>query len=167
MDTDSKTYNVVATRTFETPIERVWQAWSKPEIVMQWWGPNGFTCPRADMDFREGGTSLVCMRAPQEYGGGSMYNTWTYNKIVPHQSIEFVQRFTDENGTMMEPSAVGIPPGVPSSVRHVISFGQVGDNRTEMTVTEYGYTSEEARNISMMGMEQCLDKMMAAVSQTA
>ena len=66
----SETYNVVVTRTFDAPVERVWQAWSEPQLVMQWWGPTGFTCPKADLDFREGGTSLVCMRAPQEYGGG-------------------------------------------------------------------------------------------------
>jgi uncharacterized protein YndB with AHSA1/START domain len=160
----SETYNVVVTRIFDAPVERVWRAWSEPQLVMQWWGPTGFTCPKADMDFREGGTSLVCMRAPQEYGGGDFFNTWAYNKIVPYQSIEFATRFTDQNGTPLEPSAVGIPPGVPSSVQHVITFRPIGEGQTEMTVTEYGYTLEEARNLSKMGMEQCIDKMAAALA---
>ena len=164
---EPETYNVVVTRTFDVPVERVWQAWRDPEVVKQWWGPTGFTCPRADMDFREGGTSLVCMRAPQEYGGADLYNTWTYEKIVPHQSIEFIQKFTDENGTPLEPSAVGIPPGVPFSVRHVIIFRRTGDDHTKMTVTEYGYTLEEARKLSKMGMEQCIDKMTAALAKKA
>jgi hypothetical protein len=49
---------------------------------MQWWGPEGFTCPVAKMDFREGGTSLVCMSSP-EYG--DLYSNWEYQKIVPMQ----------------------------------------------------------------------------------
>ena len=74
---------------------------------------------------------------------------------------------SDENGTPLQPWLVGIPPGVPASVRHIITFRRTGSNLTEMTVTEYGYTLEEARNLSKMGMEQCIDKMMAAVAKTA
>ena len=59
MTRDSQTHDVVVTRRFDAPVERAWNAWSDPEDVRQWWGPTGFTCPRADMDFREGGTSLV------------------------------------------------------------------------------------------------------------
>ena len=39
------------------------------------WGPNGFTSPCAEIDFREGGISLVCMRAPEEMGGQDLYST--------------------------------------------------------------------------------------------
>lgn len=158
-----KTHNVVVTRLFDASIEQVWNAWSDPEQVMQWWGPTGFTSPRAEMDFREGGTSLVCMRAPQEYGGQDMYNTWTYQKIAPMQQIEFVQHFSDERGTQVDPSTLGLPPGVRYEVPHSVTFQAVGDNQTEMTVTEYGYPSEEIVAISKAGMEQCLDKMAALV----
>ena len=94
-----KKRDVVVTRVFDAPIEQAWKAWSEPEYVMQWWGPTGFTCPLAEMDFREGGTSLVCMRAPKEFGGQDMYNTWTYRKIVPMQSIEFIQNLADKEVT--------------------------------------------------------------------
>jgi hypothetical protein len=43
----------------------------------------------------------------------------------------------------------------------VITFKAVGEGRTEMTVTEHGYTTEQARDLSKAGMEQCLDKMAA------
>lgn len=56
-----------------------------------------FTSPLAKMDFREGGVSLVCMRAPKEFGGFDMYNTWTYTKIVPHERIEFTLNFSDKD----------------------------------------------------------------------
>ena len=163
---DSETYNVVVTRVFDAPFQRVWEAWSDPDDVKQWWGPIGFTCPLAQMDFREGGTSLVGMRAPQEYGGQDLYNTWTYNKIEPHGRIEFIHRFTGQNGTMLDPAQIGIPPGVPKEVRHVILFKALDKNQTEMTVTEYGYATAEARDLSKLGMEQCLDKMAGIFSKT-
>lgn len=165
MTDNSQSHNVVVTRLFEAPLERVWRAWSEPDDVRRWWGPTGFTCPLAEMDFREGGTSLIGMRAPQEFGGQEMYNTWTYTRIEPKQRIEFIHRFTDRNRTVLDPAQIGIPPGVPKEVRHVIRFGELDGERTEMTVTEYGYTSEQARDLSKVGMEQCLDKMAVIFSK--
>ncbi len=111
MSRDDQTFNVVVTRSFDAPVHEVWRAWSEPSYVKQWWGPAGFTCPLADMDFREGGTSLVCMRAPQEYGGMELYNTWTYSRIEPDHLIEFVMRFTDKDRANLDPAQAGIPPG--------------------------------------------------------
>jgi uncharacterized protein YndB with AHSA1/START domain len=128
----TQTFDVVVTRIFDAPVEEVWKAWSDPEYVKRWWGPAGFTSPSAEMDFRVGGASLVCMRAPEEYGGQDMYHTWTYTRIDPQERIEFVSNFADEDG-----------------------------GRTEITVTEYGYTTERACDLSKAGMEQCLDKMAA------
>ena len=156
---DQKQNVVVVTRVFDVPVERVWRAWSDSDHVMQWWGPAGFTCPLAKMDFREGGTSLVCMRAPREFGGQDFYNTWTYSRIDPKKRIDFIHHFTDQYGRMLDPAQVGIPPGVPREVRHIITFEETDRDQTEMTVTEYGYTSEQARDLSKLGMEQCLDKM--------
>jgi uncharacterized protein YndB with AHSA1/START domain len=153
------TYDVVVTKVFDAPRGQVWKAWSESKLVRQWWGPKGFTCPLANMEFREGGTSLVCMRAPKEYGGQDMYNTWTYQKITATESIEFVQHFTDKDGNKFEPSVLSLPPGIPESVRHLITFKAIGENKTEMTVTEYGYANQEVVTISKAGMEQCLDKM--------
>ena len=48
---------------------------------------------------------------------------------------------------------------------HVITFDAVGDNGTEMTVTEHGYTTELARDLSKAGMQQCLDKMAAIFAE--
>jgi uncharacterized protein YndB with AHSA1/START domain len=159
------TKNVVVTRVVDAPVEKVWSAWAEPELVKQWWGPTGFTAPVAEMDFREGGRSLVCMRAPAEYGGQDMYNTWTYRRIVPMQEIEFVQHFADKDGNRIDPASLGLPPGIPEEVRHVITFAGAAGNKTEMTVTEFGYPNDEIVAISKMGMEQCVDKMAAALRE--
>lgn len=158
----SKTYDVVVTRVFDAPVEQVWKAWSESDQVMRWWGPTGFTSPLAKMDFRVGGKSLVCMRAPKEFGGQDMFNTWTYQKIDPLERIEFILNFSDKNGNKLNPAKMGLPPGIPEDVPHVIIFRKLGDNKTEMTVTEYGYASPETVNMSKSGLEQCLDKMAAS-----
>jgi uncharacterized protein YndB with AHSA1/START domain len=152
------------TRVFDAPVEQVWRAWSDPAYVARWWGPVGFTVPVADMDFREGGTSLVCMSAP---GIGELYNTWRYQRIVPHERIEFVLNFTDASGTPLDPATVGIPAGVPNEVAHVVAFRPVDETRTQMTVTEHGYTTDEAVETSRLGLEQVLDKMAAIFTEPA
>jgi uncharacterized protein YndB with AHSA1/START domain len=159
MSTEPNKNNVVVTRVFEAPVEKVWNAWVEPEMVMQWWGPIGFTCPLAEMDFCEGGTSLLCMGAPQEFGGQDMYSTWTYTKIVPNERIEYIFNFSDKDGNKLNPAQLGVPAGVPEDGHHVVTFKDLGDNRTEMTVREHGYTSDQAHDISKSGLEQCVDKM--------
>ena len=42
------TFDVEVSREFDAPIERVWAAWTTPADLREWWGPEGFTCPRAE-----------------------------------------------------------------------------------------------------------------------
>jgi uncharacterized protein YndB with AHSA1/START domain len=156
------TRDMIISRRFEAPVERVWQAWTEPDQVRQWWGPAGFTAPLAEMDVREGGASLVCMRAPW---GQDFYNTWTYETIVPTARLDFVQRFADQHGNPIEPTTIGLPPDLPAVVPHRITFTAVDGNATELTVVESGYASESTVELSRMGMNQCLDKMATLVSE--
>lgn len=159
------THDVVSTRVFEAPAERVWRAWSEGEQVKRWWGPHGFTTPTADMDFREGGSSFVCMQAPDEMGGQLFCNTWTYTRIEPHDRIEFTLHFTDRDRNRIDPADMpGMPPGIPNSVPHVITFNALDDDRTEMTLTETGYTTQQAHDTSKAGLEQVLDKLAASLA---
>jgi uncharacterized protein YndB with AHSA1/START domain len=163
----TKIRNLTVTRVFEAPVATVWKAWSDSEHVMRWWGPSGFTSPVARMDFREGGKSLVCMRAPKEFGGQDMYNTWTYRKIVPLQIIEFILHFSDKDSNKLDPAKMGLPPGIPQDVPHVITFKSIDGGKTEMTITEYGYTTDQAHDLSKAGLEQSLDKMAASFKAAA
>ncbi|MBZ0283531.1 MAG: SRPBCC domain-containing protein [Anaerolineae bacterium] len=165
MSAETKKRDLIITRVFDVPVEQVWNAWSNSDQVMRWWGPTGFTCPVAKMDFREGGTSLVCMRAPKEFGGQDMYSTWTYQKIVPMQQIDFIQNFADENANQIDPITLGLPPDMPQKVRSLVIFKAIGNNRTEINITEFGYTSDQIIELSKAGMEQCLDKMAASFTE--
>jgi uncharacterized protein YndB with AHSA1/START domain len=159
----AKTHDLVVTRVFSAPVELVWKAWTDPEYVMRWWGPDYFSSPSAKIDFREGGTSLVCMRAPADFGGQDMYSTWVYQKIVPMQQIEFIQKLADENGDLIDPAVFGMPPEFPRDTRTVVTFKDLGNDKTEMTVTQYGMPTsdtEMGRNAEL-GLNQSIDKMIA------
>lgn len=154
---------LVVTRIFAAPVALVWQAWTDPNHLMKWWGPDHFTSPSAQMDVREGGMSLVCMRAPMEFGGQDMYSTWTYTNIVPFQRIEFIQNLADIDGNLVDPAVLGLPSEFPLDVRTVVTFKDLGNGQTEMTVTAYGMpdaSTELGRNATL-GWNQSLDKMAA------
>ena len=46
---------LVIERTFDAPRSLVFKAWTEPERLMRWWGPNGFTTVSCKMDLRTGG----------------------------------------------------------------------------------------------------------------
>ncbi len=158
MSTEPKKRDLVVTRVFDAPVEQVWKAWSDPEHVMRWWGPSGFTSPVAKMNFREGGTSLVCMSSP-EYG--DQYSTWQYRKIVPMQRIEYIHNLADKDGNKIDPTSIGMPADFPQDLRNLVTFKDLGDGKTELTVTEYNWTVGQLMEMSKMGLEQCLNKMAA------
>lgn len=163
----SATSEVVVVRELDASPDVAWRAWSEPTLIRQWWSPVGFTCPRADVDFRVGGTTRVTMQAPPDYGGFSLHNRWTYTAITEPSRIEFVSTFADADGNVIDPAAAGIPPGVPDEGPHVVDLEPLPGGRTRITVTEYGYTEEDARAQSQLGQEQCLDKMQALFSGSA
>ena len=55
---------------------------------------------------------------------------------------------------------------MPPEVRNVVTFKATGDNKTELTVTEYNWPVGQMMEMSRMGMEQCLDKMAASLAKT-
>jgi uncharacterized protein YndB with AHSA1/START domain len=65
---------IVITRVFDAPCELVFEAWTNPEHVVQWWGPRGFTTTIHEMDVRPGGVWRFVMHGPD----GTDYD----NKVV-------------------------------------------------------------------------------------
>jgi uncharacterized protein YndB with AHSA1/START domain len=149
---------IEVTRTFNAPVEMVWKVWTDPELVKRWWGPKYFISPVAKIDFREGGKSLVSMKAPKEMGGQEHFSIWEYVKIIPLQTIEFIQNLADEGGNKIDPTNVGMPPDCPLDIRTVVTFKAVESNKTEMTVTEYAEFGSIS-NFAQIGLEQSLEKM--------
>ncbi len=159
MSPEPEIRDLVFTRVFDAPVERVWKAWTDAEDVKYWWGPDRFTAPLARLEVRPGGTSLVCMRAPAEFGGQDMYSTWHYRDVVPLQRLVYLHNLADADGRTLDPVTLGLPPDFPQDVRNTITFKALSPTRTELTVTEHDWPVGQMREMSRLGMEQCLDKM--------
>jgi uncharacterized protein YndB with AHSA1/START domain len=150
--------DLVFTRVFDAPVERVWRAWTAAEDVRRWWGPDGFSAPVAEMDVREGGTTLVAMSSPEF---GTSYSTWQYREVKPLERLVYVHNLADKDGNKVDPAALGMPPDFPQDQTHSVRFKNLGDGRTELTMIEHGWTEGQMMELSRIGMEQCLDKMAA------
>lgn len=149
--------NLVITRVFDFPVELVWKAWTDPKLVMLWWGPTEYTSPRCEIDFREGGKYVFCMRAPEEHGGHELYSAGFYKKIVPMERIEFTQSMADKDGNIIDPAQAGVPD-YPKEIEFVIEFKALGE-QTELTITESGWTPGQMAEYAVIGMNQSLDKL--------
>jgi len=55
-------------RTYRAPLATVWDAWTQPEILRQWWGPEKTLVPECRIDLRVGGEIYVVMEAGAEMG---------------------------------------------------------------------------------------------------
>ncbi|MFN8256223.1 MAG: SRPBCC family protein [Bacteroidales bacterium] len=68
------------------PLDLVWKAWSHPEHIALWWGPNGFTNTIHKMDLKPGGDWLLTMHGPD---GKDYPNKSTFVEVVPKQKIVY------------------------------------------------------------------------------
>lgn len=81
-----KDRQIALTRTFNVPLELMWEAWQDPEHIANWWGPDGFTTTIHKMDFHEGGEWLLTMHGPD---GTNYPNRSIFREIIPMQRISY------------------------------------------------------------------------------
>jgi uncharacterized protein YndB with AHSA1/START domain len=74
----SQQNTITTIRTIPYSINTVWNAWTNPETLKVWWGPNGFTNTFHEHDFREGGKWVYTMHAPE---AGNFENAAWFVKI--------------------------------------------------------------------------------------
>ncbi|HYQ39682.1 MAG TPA: SRPBCC domain-containing protein [Pseudomonas sp.] len=72
---DTREREFVIGRRFAVPRERLFQAWTEPAQLAQWWGPHGFSSPCCELDVRPGGRYRIVMRGPDgsEYVVSGVY----------------------------------------------------------------------------------------------
>jgi len=73
-------------RTFTAPREKVFRAWTDPEELKQWWGPEGCSTPIAEIDLRVGGKYRFGMK-PLE--GDLIFVSGTYREIRPPEKLVY------------------------------------------------------------------------------
>lgn len=86
---------IVIARVLDAPRERVWKAWTQPEHVAQWWGPDGFTTTIGTMDFRVGGVWKLVMHGPD---GTDYPNSSVFREIVVPERIVYTHGGAREGG---------------------------------------------------------------------
>jgi len=59
---------VVFSRIFDAKPERVWQVWTEPSLLAQWWGPRNVNIPECEVDLRVGGRIYIVMEAGEGMG---------------------------------------------------------------------------------------------------
>ena len=77
------------TATLHSPLEKVWEAWSNPEHIKHWWGPNGFTNTITKMDLQPGGEWLLVMHGPDgtDYDNKSIFTEVIEQKKIAYEHI--------------------------------------------------------------------------------
>lgn len=90
---EEKTVRV--TRQFAAGLDRVWAAWTSPELLEKWWAPKPYKAITKSMDFREGGRWLYYMASPD---GDQHWCKLDYEKIDPMHEYAGLDAFCDEEG---------------------------------------------------------------------
>ena len=83
---------LVLTRLINAPREKVYRAWTDPELLKQWFAPKPYTTPVAELDVRSGGANLIVMRGPD---GKDMPNRGVYLEVVPNERLVSTDAFVE------------------------------------------------------------------------
>jgi len=93
---DKATKTVSITREFDAELSLVWDAFTKKEILDQWWAPKPFASKTKVMDFKVGGRRFYAMVSPE---GQERWVLQKYTSISPKTNFKFFNAFADENET--------------------------------------------------------------------
>jgi uncharacterized protein YndB with AHSA1/START domain len=77
---------ITGSRTFDAPRALVFKAWTMPEHLAQWWGPDGFSITTRSFDFRAGGVWRFVMHGPD---GRDYENRVTFDEIAAPERIAY------------------------------------------------------------------------------
>jgi uncharacterized protein YndB with AHSA1/START domain len=75
---------LVLTRLINAPREKVYRAWTDPELLKQWFAPKPYTTPIVEIDVRPGGSAYFVMRGPD---GKDLPNRGVYLEVVPNEKL--------------------------------------------------------------------------------
>jgi uncharacterized protein YndB with AHSA1/START domain len=134
-------------REFAAPRELVWQAWTDPEHLAQWWGPRDFTNPVSKWDVRPGGKIYDVMRAPNgvDYPMGG-----EFREVVAPERLVLACGALDDQGEML------------FEILHTVTFTEQDGNTKLLIQSRVTMTTPDAGKYIggyEPGMTQSLDKL--------
>lgn len=146
---------LVITRIFDAPRERVWKAWTDSEQMKQWWGPKGFTTPVCKIDLRVGGAFLYCMRSPE---GKDYWSTGVYREIDPVERIVCTDSIADEKGNVVPATHYGMSVDIPLEMVITVTFEE-HEGKTKLTLRHAGIPAGADRDGAQQGWSESFDKL--------
>lgn len=127
-------------RVIDAPVERVYAAWTDPDVLRRWLAPGHAEVTRASTNVVVGGTILIEMRGVD----GRMWLTrGVYREVVPYRRLVHTWRWEGSD--------------VESLV--TVEFEPESADSTRLTLTHSQFAQEEARNEHEHGWVRCLAKL--------
>jgi uncharacterized protein YndB with AHSA1/START domain len=150
-----KDRELVLTRLIDAPREKLFRAWTEPELLKQWFAPLPFTTPVAEIDLRPGGANRIVMRDAQ---GNEYPNHGVYLDIVKNERIVFTDAYTKA----WEPSENPF-------MTVIVTFEDAGDGKTNYTARALHWTAADRETHEKMGFHQgwgqCTDQLAALAAK--
>lgn len=140
------------TRRYAVPVETLFDAWTDPFVVAQWWGPRGMACPVCDLDVRVGGRWLTHMT-----GGDDPNKTYIVGGV--YQEVERPSRLAFTWSWRTDGT-----PGHETLI--TIDFITV-DGGSEMRFAQHLFQSEAAQQAHDQGWTSALDCLTDFLAQEA
>lgn len=147
-------------RIFNAPRERVFDAWTKPEMISQWMGCNESKVENADIDARVGGKMSITMvtNTPGEDNacGGTNTLESTFREVTPPERLVFTWIWRGEaNWDKFGETLV------------TVDFKDLGNDRTELRLTHEGFSNSELTGLHNTGWDQSFAKLAKALDACA
>ncbi len=136
---DKQTKMVYITKEFAFELSLVWDAYTKPELLDQWWAPKPFASRTTVMDFRVGGRRYYAMVSPD---GQERWGLQKYTSISPKTNFKLFNAFADENEN----------PELPGSDWDLTFSEQ--DGRTKVSISIYNESLERLEKMVEMGFKE-------------
>jgi uncharacterized protein YndB with AHSA1/START domain len=141
------------TRVIAASPDKLYKAWTTPELLKQWFAPAPYSVPEAILDVRPGGSNLVIMRGPE---GPDFPNRGVYLDIVENRKIVFTDAFT----------SAWVPSEKPFMTA-TITFEDIGNGQTRYTAHVLHWSVEDREMHEKMGFHEgwgkCADQLAALV----
>jgi uncharacterized protein YndB with AHSA1/START domain len=83
-------------RLIAAPPERVFELWTEPELLVKWWGPEGYDIPAHALDVRPGGHWRTTMRSPE---GKRVTVSGVYRGIEKPRRLVFTWAWDQDDGS--------------------------------------------------------------------
>ncbi len=146
--------DLLLTRIINAPREKVFRAWTEPELLKQWFAPLPWTTPVAETDVRPGGANLIVMRGPD---GNEFPNRGVYLEVVKNERLVSTDAYTQA----WEPSEKPF-------MTVILTFEDVG-GKTNYTARARHWTVADGEAHEKMGFHQgwgqCADQLAALVAK--